>query len=89
MEVSFRIKVFCRKIWVTGKVGSLVNKTGTARVGEFGDILGYTSVYTKFLHLLYVLVGSVSKALMYELSSKVVSNYLDTWLKKGGWNVRV
>ena len=48
MEASAHIKVFCRNIWLAGKVGSLVNKTVIERVGDFEGRLGETSVYPKF-----------------------------------------
>ena len=89
MEVSARRKVFCGNIWVTGKVGSLGNTTGTAKVGEFGYILGDTSEYLKFGHLLYALMVSAYKALMDEFSIEIMDIDHDTWLKKAMWIIRV
>ena len=42
---------FSMKHWVTGKAGPLGNNTGTARVGEFGDLIGENIEYPKFGHL--------------------------------------
>ena len=78
MEASDRLKVFCGNSWVMGKDGYLGNKTGTERVGEFGDILGETSAYPNFGHLLDALMGSVSKALMDELRGYIVDHDQNT-----------
>ena len=51
MEKSAQIKVLCGKIRVIRYVRSLGNKTVTVRVREFGDRIGKTGVYPKFLHL--------------------------------------
>ena len=51
MEKSAQIKVFCGKIRVIRYVRSLGNKTVAVRVREFGDRIGKTGVYPKFLHL--------------------------------------
>ena len=45
MKKSAQIKIFCRNIWVVGKVGSLGNNTSTSRVVQFGDIIGKTIIY--------------------------------------------
>ena len=80
MEGSARIKVLCGNIWVAGKVVSLGNKTGAARVWEFGGRLVDTSVYSKFGHLYYALMGSVSKSLMGVFIIVVVYPDFDNWL---------
>ena len=59
------------------------------RVEEFVDRLGNISIYPKFFHIFDVLMVSVSKALMGELSIEVVAYAVDTWLKKAVRNVRV
>ena len=64
MEAISWLKLFYGNIWVTKEAGSLVNKTGMARVGDFCDIIGKTSVYPKFGHLLDALMGRVSKVMM-------------------------
>ena len=74
MEASYWIKVFCRNIWLAGKEDFLGKMADTEMVGYFEDRLGETHIYPKFDHLLYALMGSVSKALMYELSREVVSH---------------
>ena len=56
MKARAWIKLFCGKIWVAGNEGSHVNKTGMARVGEFGDRISDTSVQPKFVHLLSFLM---------------------------------
>ena len=64
---------------MAGKAGSLGKNTGTSRVGEFGYILGNTSAYPKFSHLLDALMGSFPKALMDELSKDVFDHTIDIW----------
>ena len=64
---------------MAGKVGSIGNKTGTEMVGEFGDLLGDTSVYPEFVHLLNVLMGSFSKSLIDEFSRDIVACDHGTW----------
>ena len=78
MEVSAWLQLLCGNFWLVVKAGYLVNKIGMARVDEFGDILGETSVYTKVGDLLDSLMGSVSKAMMDDLSSKVMAHAVDT-----------
>ena len=51
MEASAPLKVFCENIRMTGKTGYPGNKTGKERVVEFGNIIGKTTVYTKFGHM--------------------------------------
>ena len=80
MEGSARIEVLCGNIWVAGKVVSLGNKTGAARVWEFGGRLVDTSVYPKFGHLYYALMGSVSKSLMGGFIIVFVYPDFDNWL---------
>ena len=79
MEVSDRIKVFCRKKCVMGKAGSLGSMASTEKVGEFRDRLGDTNVYPKFFHLLDELMESMSKLLMDELIRKIVSHAIYIW----------
>ena len=89
MEAIEQIKGFCGNIWVMGWTGSFGNETVTVRVGEFGVRLWYTSVYPKFFHLQNTLTGSISKALMYELSIEVSAHDHDAWGKKAVLTRRV
>ena len=79
MEASYWIKTLCGGGWVTRKAGSLGNNTGMSRVGDFGDRNGETIIYPYFGHLLDALITVVSKAIIDELSRKVVDNDIYTW----------
>ena len=72
---------------MVGKLGYLDNNIGTARVGEFGYRFRDISVYTKFGHMLDVLMGSVSKLLMDSLSIYSVAHDCDIWLNKLVWTI--
>ena len=79
MEARDRFKFFYGKIGWQGRRGPLEKNTGTSRVGEFGYILGNTSTYPKFSHLLDALMGSFPKALMDELRKDVFDHTIDIW----------
>ena len=70
--------MFYGNIWLTGKVGFLGNNIDREKVGDFGDILGDTSVYTRFGHQSDSLMGSMTKALTDSLRRQVVDNAHDT-----------
>ena len=84
METSARLKVFCGKIWVTGKAWFILHKPVTDLVKEFGDRLWETSVYPKFDHLLDLLMRILYKSLMEKLIRDSVAYAHDTW-----WNMAV
>ena len=79
MKVITWIQVFYGYIGITGQVGSLGNNTGATRVGEFGDRLWQSCVYTKFGHMQNTMMGFMAKVLVDELIIEAEAHGHDEW----------
>ena len=74
---------------MTGELGSLGNNTGATGVGYFGDIIRYSCVYPKFVHMNNNLVVALAKVLVERLRIEAVYHSRYDWKNKAVWACRV